>query len=169
MKNQTGKKEGVKIVREFKAPRAIVFEAFSNAEAFAAWWGPAGMPITILQFEFRKGGSVHYKTDAGEQIMWGILKYGKIVKAELIEFVSSFSDEKGNICKPPFPMEFPLEISNRITLEENNGITSLTLEGHPLNATPEQETSFYSIMENISQGFAGTFAQLDAWLEGRGR
>ena len=61
-------------------------------------------------------------------------------------------------------MEFPLEIFNQITLRENNGITTLTLEGHPLNATPEQEATFYSMIDNIFGGFAGTFNQLDEHL-----
>jgi uncharacterized protein YndB with AHSA1/START domain len=164
MKKQTDKKEGLKIVREFKAPRTLVFQAFSTADAFAEWWGPVGMPITIKHFEFKKGGRLHYKTEGGGQIMWGLFKYGNIVSPELIEFVNSFSDEDGNICKPPFPTAFPLEISNQITLRENNGITALTLESHPLNATPEQEATFYSMTNNLSGGFAGTFNQLEAYL-----
>jgi uncharacterized protein YndB with AHSA1/START domain len=36
-KNQTDKKDGLKIVRDFKAPKSLVFQAFSNAEAFAEW------------------------------------------------------------------------------------------------------------------------------------
>ncbi len=164
MNNHTDNKEGLKIVREFKAPRTLVFQAFSTAEAFAAWWGPAGTPIAIKHFDFRKGGSLRYKMEGGGQIMWGLFKYGNIVNPDLIEFVNSFSDEDGNVCKPPFPMEFPLEISNQITLLENNGVTTLTLESHPLNATPEQEATFYSMITNMSGGFAGTFNQLEAYL-----
>ena len=47
MVNQTEQKEGLKIVREFNAPIALVFETFSSAEAFAQWWGPVGMPVTV--------------------------------------------------------------------------------------------------------------------------
>ena len=61
-------------------------------------------------------------------------------------------------------MEFPLEIFNQITFQENNGITTLTLQGHPINATPEQEATFYSMITNMSGGFAGTFSQLEAYL-----
>jgi uncharacterized protein YndB with AHSA1/START domain len=164
MTTQTEKKVGLKIVRDFKAPRTLVFQAFSTAEAFADWWGPAGMPITIKQLDFKKGGMLHYKTEGGGQTMWGLFKYGNIVNPDLIEFVNSFSDEDGSICKPPFPIEFPLEISNQITLHENNGITTLTLEGQPLNATPVQEATFYSMINNISEGFAGTFKQLESYL-----
>lgn len=164
MTNQTDQKEGLKIVRNFKAPKSLVFQAFSTAEAFANWWGPAGMPVTIKHFDFKNGGTLHYKMEGGGQIMWGLFKYANIVRPDLIEFVNSFSDEEGNNCKAPFPMEFPLEIFNQITLRENNGITTLTLESHPLNATPEQEATFYSMIDNLSGGFAGTFNQLEAYL-----
>lgn len=164
MKIQPGERERLKIVREFKAPRTLVFEAFSTAEAFAEWWGPAGTPIAIMQFDFKQGGKLHYKAGTGGQIMWGIFRYGNILKPDLIEFVNSFSDDDGNICKPPFPMEFPMEIFNQITLKENNGITTLTLESHPINATLEQEATFYSMINNISGGLAGTFNQLEEYL-----
>ncbi len=164
MENLTNKNEGLKIVRDFKAPKNLVFQAFSTAEAFAEWWGPAGMQMTMKHFDFREGGKVHYKLDAGGQTMWGLFKYGKITPPDVVEYVSSFSDEDGNVCKSPFPMDFPLEIFNRMTLEENNGVTTLTLQGHPIGATAEQETIYYAMIENMQGGFAGTFNQLDVYL-----
>lgn len=163
-KNQSGKIDGLKIVRDFKAPKSLVFQAFSTAEAFAEWWGPVGMPISILHFDFKQGGKLHYKMEGNGQTMWGLFKYHNIVKPDLLEFVNSFSDEAGNICRAPFPMEFPLEIFNKLTLVENNGITTLTLSGHPINATTEQEATYYSMIENMSQGFTGTLNQLEAYL-----
>ena len=164
MTNQFDKKEGLKIVREFNAPKALVFDAFSTAEAFAAWWGPAGTPVTVTQFDFKPGGKVHYKMEGNGQTMWGILNYKDIVRPDILEFVSSFSDESGGICKSPFPIDFPLEIFNQLKFEENNGITTLTLSGHPINATAEQEATYYSMIENMNQGFVAMFNQLDAYL-----
>ena len=163
-KNHTDKKAGLKIVRNFNAPKSLVFQAFSTAEAFAEWWGPAGMPITVLHFDFKQGGKLHYKMEGNGQTMWGLFNYRNIDEPKLVEFVSSFSDESGKICKSPFPMDFPLEIFNLMTLEENNGITTVTLSGYPINATPEQEATYYSIIENMNQGFAGTFNQLETYL-----
>ena len=163
-KNQTVKKDGLTIVRDFKAPKTLVFEAFSKAEAFAEWWGPVGMPVTVLHFDFKQNGKLHYKMEGKGQTMWGVFIYRNIVYPDLIEFVNSFSDESGNICKAPFPIDFPYEIFNHLTLEENNGITTVTLSGHPINATPEQEATYYSMIENMSQGFNGTLNQLEAYL-----
>jgi uncharacterized protein YndB with AHSA1/START domain len=164
MEQQANKKDGLKIVRTFNAPKALVFDAFASAEAFAEWWGPVGMPVTVLHFDFRQGGKVHYKMEGNGQTMWGVFNYKNIVRPDLLEFVSSFSDESGNIAKSPFPIDFPLEIFNQLTLEENSGVTTITLLGHPVNATTEQEATYYSMLENMTQGFAGTFNQLEAYL-----
>jgi uncharacterized protein YndB with AHSA1/START domain len=122
------------------------------------------MPVTVLRFDFRQGGKLHYKMEGNGQTMWGIFNYHDIVKPDLIEFVNSFSDESGNICKSPFPIDFPLEIFNRMTLVENKRITTVTLSGHPINATPAQEATYYSMIANMSQGFEGTLNQLEAHL-----
>ena len=162
-KNQTEKKEGLKIVRDFKAPKSIVFEAFSKAEAFAEWWRPGGMRVTVLHFDFKQGGKVHCKMECNGQTMWGVSNYKNIVRPYLLEFVNSFSDESGSICNSPFPIEFPLEIFHQLTLEETNGITTVTLSRYPINATAEQEATYYSMIE-MSQGTAGKFDQLEAYL-----
>jgi uncharacterized protein YndB with AHSA1/START domain len=164
MEYQTNKKEGLKIVRNFNAPKTMVFDAFASAEAFAAWWGPVGMPVTVLYFDFKPGGKIHYKMEGNGQTMWGVFNFKNLVEPDLIEFVSSFSDENGGICKSPFPIEFPLEVFNHLVLEENNGVTTITLTGHPINATPEQEATYYSMIENMSQGFGGTLDQLESYL-----
>lgn len=162
--NQTGK-EGLTIVRHFNAPKQVVFDAFADGEAMGEWWGPAGMDLIVKTFEFKPGGKFHYKMEANGQSMWGIFKYVTIMPPDMIEFISSFSDEAGNISTSPFPMDFPLEIFNRITLAEDSARTTLTLTGHPVNATPEQEATYYSIIENMRQGFAGTFDKLDTYLD----
>jgi uncharacterized protein YndB with AHSA1/START domain len=51
----TNTKNELIIVREFNAPKAVVFEAFSNSEALAEWWGPKGFPVTVVKLDFRPG------------------------------------------------------------------------------------------------------------------
>ena len=97
--------------------------------------------------------------------MWGIFHYGNINKPELIEFTSSFSNEKGEIARAPFAENWPLEVFNKLELEEKNGITHLTLSGGPVNASKAEEEMFFSFTANMEEGFKGTFDQLEAYLQ----
>ena len=42
--------------REFDAPRALVFSAWTDPKHLAQWWGPHGFTTTTYSFEFRPGG-----------------------------------------------------------------------------------------------------------------
>ncbi len=42
--------------RLFEAPRALVFDAFSDPDRLARWWGPNGFTTTTSAFDFRAGG-----------------------------------------------------------------------------------------------------------------
>lgn len=152
------------ITREFKANIETVFNAFSNAKALTAWWGPVGMPTTVITFDFKPGGKFHYKLEGNGQVMWGLFVYQKITSPKIIEYVSSFADEEGNICQDPFGIGFPLEVFNQITFEEINNATVLTLKAYPLNATREQEATFESMNASLNQGYTGTLNQLEVYL-----
>lgn len=152
------------LVRTFKAPKSMVFEAFENAAALAAWWGPAGMEISVQKLDFRPGGCFHYKMEGHNNTMWGLFKYVTIQKPDKIEFLNSFSDEAGNVCKAPFDIDFPEEIFNQISLVEHQGVTTLTLTGGPRQATAAQLATYDSMHESMQQGFGGTFNQLEAYL-----
>lgn len=161
MNNQ---KKQFSIVREFKANKQKVFNAFSTAEALGEWWGPAESTITVHSFDFTPNGKFHYNMKAGDNVMWGLFVFRTIINPDVIEFVNSFSDEAGNIAKAPFDMDFPLEIFNRLTFEEANGVTTITLQGHPINATDNQEAVYHSITDSMIAGFGGTFDKLDMYL-----
>ncbi len=46
----------IKGTREFDAPVALVFAAFTDPKHLAQWWGPNGFTTTTSHFEFRPGG-----------------------------------------------------------------------------------------------------------------
>lgn len=47
----------IKGVREFDAPVALVFTAFTDPKHLAQWWGPNGFTTTTSHFEFKPGGT----------------------------------------------------------------------------------------------------------------
>jgi uncharacterized protein YndB with AHSA1/START domain len=44
-------------VREFDAPRELVFEAWTDPKHLAQWWGPNGFTTTTSSFDLRSGGA----------------------------------------------------------------------------------------------------------------
>jgi uncharacterized glyoxalase superfamily protein PhnB/uncharacterized protein YndB with AHSA1/START domain len=167
MENLINKKAELIIKREFDAPREIVFDAFADADALAEWWGPPGVPITVLKFDFRTNGIFHYKTDMQGQTAYGRFVYGQIKKPDVLEFVSSFSDENGGLTRAPFSDKFPLEIFNHLDFTEQDGKTTITLSGYPINATEEELQFFSQMSAGMQQGFAGTFNQLENYLKAK--
>jgi uncharacterized protein YndB with AHSA1/START domain len=152
------------ISRSVNAPRELVFEVWTNPKHLAKWWGPPGMPISVEKFNLKPDGMFLYSSEMMGQKVWGRFIYGEIVKPESLEYVFSFSNERGELVRAPFSGTFPKEIFNAIDFTDDGGKTEVTITGYPVNATAE-ETEFYLQMSaNIQAGFAGTFKQLEEYI-----
>jgi uncharacterized protein YndB with AHSA1/START domain len=81
-KTSSGSSEGATADREIvlsrviRAPRELVFEAFTRVRHLSEWWGPEGFSTTTRSFEFRAGGVWDFVmhgpdgTDYQEWITW---------------------------------------------------------------------------------------------------
>lgn len=154
------------ISRTFNAPRDLVWKAWSDPASFGQWWGPKGCKLDVVKFEFRPGGLFHYGMKMPDgNIWWGRFVYREIAKPERIVFINSFSNASGGIARAPFSAKWPLEIQNNLTFTEQGGKTTLVLRGGPINPTDEEQSAFEGMFASMTQGFGGTFDQLDAFLE----
>jgi uncharacterized protein YndB with AHSA1/START domain len=96
--------------------------------------------------------------------MWGKFVFHEIAGPGKLVFVNSFSDTQGNTVRAPFSELFPLEILNILTFTEQDGHTTLTMRGGPIQATDDEVQFFHSMHPSMQQGFGETFAQLDEYL-----
>jgi uncharacterized protein YndB with AHSA1/START domain len=153
------------IVREFDATKEEVFEAFADGDALSQWWGPAGFITTTLKLEFKPGGIFHYRMQQGEAIMYAKFVYQRIETPDLLEFITSFTDEKANVVKAPFDVEIPKEILYTFVFSEKNGKTTMIMTGTPINANASEEAGFSAIEDSMQQGFGASFDQLVVYLK----
>jgi uncharacterized protein YndB with AHSA1/START domain len=161
----TTKKEELVITRVINAPRQLVFEAFTQKEHLQHWFGPAGMKLEVVSIDVKPNGKFHYKMIGPDgNAMYGIFTYKEIIAPEKIVFTSAFADEKGNAIKAPFEIDFPIEIMNTWTLTENDGKTTLTLNGYPFMGTDAQLKTFLELHSSMNEGFGKTFDQLDTYI-----
>jgi len=89
MDNQ--EKRTVTITRTFDAPRALVWDAWTQPDHISKWWGPRGMKTNIVKHDFTEGGAWEFSMpmpDGNAFISHGI--YSKIVAPELIETTANF-------------------------------------------------------------------------------
>lgn len=153
------------LTRTFDAPREAVFRAFTEARAFAQWWGPAGAVVENLRMDARAGGTTHYALsfpDGGT--MWARKVYWEIVPHERLIWVNSFSDAAGALARGAGHEAWPLQILNVVTLDEVGGRTRLTLTSSPLDASAEEIAVFDGGRASMAEGWGGTFDRLDAHL-----
>jgi len=54
------KSDAFVITRRFAAPRALVWECYSQERHLKKWWGPKGFKMIHCTADFRVGGVFHY-------------------------------------------------------------------------------------------------------------
>jgi uncharacterized protein YndB with AHSA1/START domain len=71
---EPGKQE-LFIIREFDAPRELVFKAFTDPKLYVQWLGPRELTMTLERFGPRNGGSyryIHKDRDGNEYAFYGV-------------------------------------------------------------------------------------------------
>lgn len=151
------------IERIFNAPRSLVFQAFSDGEHLANWWGPRGWQTENRKFEFKPGGVWHYCmkcTDKNQgdfygQESWGKAVYHEIVVPEKIVYIDMFADEEGQ------PTEGMPELKITMNFIEQEGQTKIITRSEFASVEDLKR-----IMDmGVVQGMASQFECLDELLE----
>ncbi|WP_035602453.1 SRPBCC domain-containing protein [Haloferula sp. BvORR071] len=129
--NRAEEAREVLITRSFKAPRRLVWQAWSDVEYLKHWHAPEGCEIEFKRFDFREGGeflSCIRVPAFGE--CWCIGTYLEIVEPERIVYKMAMADPDGNRVSSESAghvAEWPEETVVTLTLEERDGGTLLTL------------------------------------------
>jgi len=153
------------ITREFDAPRALVFKAWTEADHLKHWFGPTGFTIVSCSIDLRPGGTFHYGLRAPDgSVMWGQWTFCEILPPERLVAIVSFSDAAGGVTRHPWSPDWPLETLSIMTLTEQDGRTTLTIRWAPFNATESERNTFDAGHESMQQGWTGTFDQLAQYL-----
>jgi uncharacterized protein YndB with AHSA1/START domain len=107
------------------APRALVYQAFTDPDQFAAWWGPFGnsLPRDEIEFDVRPGGYQRWSETFPDEP--GIWTYGRIDLTDVVdgELLDGVMHITGNLPggSEPFEtrmrVEFSTEADGRTRLE----------------------------------------------------
>jgi uncharacterized protein YndB with AHSA1/START domain len=138
--------------RVFDAPRELVWRVWTDPVHLAEWWGPKGFTNPRCEWNAKPGGSIHIDMRAPDgrvYPMTGVFR--EVVEPERLVFVSSALDENGKSM---------FDVLNMVTLTEEHGKTTLTLQARVISAT-ERAPQYLKGME---MGWNMSFDRLDDYL-----
>jgi uncharacterized protein YndB with AHSA1/START domain len=107
------------VTRIIDAPRHLVFQAWTEPEQVANWWGPQGFVTTHCDMDIRVGGAFRccMRSPVGTN-HWKRGVYREIVDQERIVFTFAWEDAAGNPGH---------ELLTTVTFEDHGDKTRLTL------------------------------------------
>jgi uncharacterized protein YndB with AHSA1/START domain len=81
-------------MREFDAPRELVFEAWTDPRHLSQWWGPNGFTTTTSAFDMRPGGVWRFVMHGPDGRDYeNRITFDEIVKPERIRFRHDGGDD----------------------------------------------------------------------------
>lgn len=133
------------ITRIFDAPREVVWKAWTDPETFKKWWGPKDFTAPVSRMDLRVGGETFscMRSPDGQDFC-GKGEYLEIVEPERLVMTDSFADKEGNkVSATEYGLSegFPIELLIKVTFEEQEGKTKLTLKHSDVTNLSETELS----------------------------
>ena len=144
----------VTITRVLDAPRALVFQLWTEPRHVAQWWGPRGFTNPICELDVRPGGAIRIvmrAPDGTEYPMRGVFR--EIVEFERLVFTGIAEDERGRA---------QLEALTTVTFAEHDGKTKLAVHARAVGLT----AAAARMLEGMQAGWTQSLERLAAHMAG---
>lgn len=131
------------LIRDFNAPREVVWKAWTDPDMFMQWWGPKEFTTPVSKIDLQVGGEYFNcmrAPDGQDFCSKGV--YMDIVEPERLVMTDSFADNDGNkVAATYYGMgaEFPMEMQIMVTFEEQQGRTKLIVKHSDVKNIGETE------------------------------
>jgi uncharacterized protein YndB with AHSA1/START domain len=125
------KDQFVLITRTFRAPRTLVFRAWTDPEYLKRWFAPSGCSIEFSWIDVREGGGfLSCINTPGAHECWCLGFYQEIVSPERIVYTLTIADKHGNpvsALSAGMDPEWPAKTTVTVTFAEQDGETTIHL------------------------------------------
>jgi uncharacterized protein YndB with AHSA1/START domain len=140
------------VSRVVRAPRELVFEAFTEVRHLSQWWGPEGFTTTTRAFEFRVGGVwdfVMHGPDGTDYQEW--ISWTEIVPSERIAMLHGASPDD------------PSAFESAVTLTPDGPATRIELRTvFPTKELRDEAAEKYHAVEGAQQTLRNLAAYVTA-------
>lgn len=145
----------VLITRIFKAPRDLVFKAWTEIPRLQQWYAPNGCSVHFLKLDFTPGGRFHscITTPDGDEC-WCIGEYLAIITGEKIVSTMINADEAGNPIDPANfskDPDWPPATRLTVTFTDHGDGTLLTLHQTVLESIAKRTGAYPSWLQMLDR------------------
>lgn len=134
MTDTTPASEAVVIERTFAAPIELVWQMWTDAEHFQAWYGPPGATIPVAELDVRVGGrrfvAMEMQTPDGAMRMHFVGEHRVVDAPNRLTYTEAMADEHGDPLPPErtgMPDGHPTQTEVVVELQPADAGTALRL------------------------------------------
>lgn len=158
------------IIREFDAPRQLVFDAWTKVEHLNNWMFPMqGCQCEFVSADIRDNGtSLHKISMPNGHEMWLFTRYEEVRSPEKLVFLQYMSNKDGDIVPMDHIPNWPKDMLATLFFEElEEGKTKLTFNWEPRDPTAEELAAFEASRADHQNGWGAGMDQLAIYLAAR--
>jgi len=139
----------VNLSRVIDAPRALVFEAWTDPKHVEKWWGPKNFTSIVDMWDARPNGAIRLQMRAQSGFSHPMTgTFHEVVSPERLVFLAVAEDDAGNRL---------LESLTTVTFEEQGGKTKLTVHASAVGIAPIAA----QMLQGMEQGWSQSLERLD--------
>jgi uncharacterized protein YndB with AHSA1/START domain len=146
------------LTRTIDAPVESVWDAWTDPDRIAGWWGPTGFTSPWCKVDLRVGGryvlAMRSPDFMGGRELYTSGTYTAIAHPDRLEFTQWLSDEDGDGIDPAtlgFPPDFPPEITTTVRFESVGEETRLTVTESDWPVGPMLEMSELGLGQTLDK------------------
>ena len=140
----------IEVVREFDAPRHLVFRAYTEPELIKRWWAGRRATVTSVESDLRVGGYYRYAARAKE----GFEEDFEVALRE-VAFRGTFKEVVANerlVYTEIFEAQPQEEVLTTVTFEEKDGRTTLRMMIE-MGSTEARDLMAGQMEDGVQEGF----------------
>ena len=126
--------QSVTLERILDAPIGLAWQMWTQADHFAAWYGPTGASVQVTEMDVRVGGrrhfSMQFQTPGGDQQMWFVGEFRVVDPPTTLVYTESMSDADGTVVSPEaagMPSDHPEATEVTVKFKELPGRTRMVM------------------------------------------
>jgi len=142
----------MELTRLIRAPRSLVWQAWTEADKLQQWWGPRHFTNPRCEIDLRPGGSIRIDMRAPDGIVFPMSgDYEQILPPERLVFLTSALDEQG---EPIFTNR------NTVIFREVDGATEISIHTRVIDA----KAAAWQYLKGMREGWSSSLDKLEAFV-----